>query len=305
MTFRYALLSAALVAASLGGGRGAAQTSGQTGGMVPADPQTVTAQEQVPVSIWDRKPWPVSHYSARVGGFWALNTTGIGIGTDKNPYSILDFENDLGMNRNTGSLLLNVNLRAGRHKRSRFDLSYYYINRSSTATLDKDIHFGDHDYPVDAEVDAFLNTNIVRFSYGYAFLSSPKVELGALVGLHVLGFRAGMSAVGNTQQFNYTDRARFTAPLPDFGLWGTWAFHRNWAVSTEAGYFSVKIDNLDGRILSGSLYLQRRLGPHWGIDVGYTLFDVKISLDRPHIQGDVEWRYNGPSITAVYRFGNK
>lgn len=248
------------------------------------------------------KPWPVSRYSVRAGGFWAINTTDIGIGTVKNPYSILDFENDLGMNRHTGSILLNANMRLGRHHR--FDLSYYYINRNSKATLNKEINFGDHTYPVDAEVDVFLNTNIFRFSYGFAFISNSCIEAGALIGAHIMRFGVGMDAVGNSAALSLSDRSHFTAPLPDCGIWTTWAFHRNWALSGEFSYFGITIGDIHGRLLNGSLTLQRRLGNHWGLELGYTLFNVKVTVDRPRLQGDLKWKYNGPTITAAYRFGH-
>lgn len=266
-------------------------------------PWALRAADGTKPSVWELKPWPVSHYSARAGGFWAVNNTDIGLGTDRNPYSILDLDNDLGMNRNTASVMLNLNARFGKHHR--VDLSYYFINRRSTTVLDKDIHFGDHDYTIDTQVDAWLNTNILRASYGFAFVSNPHVEAGALLGVHILGFGLGMSATGQSSDLDLDDRANFTAPLPDLGLWGTWAFHSRWALNAEMGFFAVRIKDIWGRLVSGNFSVQYRIGDHWGADLGYTFFRVKVNLDGERLQSNLKWSYNGPSLMVSYRFGNR
>lgn len=269
--------------------------------------QGINAQteENNNLGVWKNKPWPISRFSAKLGGFWAISDTKLGVGTNNNPYSLIDFENDLGLNRHTTSLLFNFNARFG--KRNRVDFSYYNIYRKASRTTDKDINFGDHTYPINSEIDTHLNTNIFRLSYGYAFISNPKWEVGGIFGFHIMSFGVGLDATGETQQLSLDNSQNFTVPLPDLGLWGTFAFHRNWAVSGEVGYFYVKVNNwdMDGRILTGNVSLQYRLSKHWNVDAGYTAFDVKANIDRKRLQAEFDWSYTGPTLAVAYRFGNR
>ncbi len=248
------------------------------------------------------RPWTAAPFSVRLGAFGAVNQTDIGAGTDNNPYSIINWENELGMNRNTYSGLLNINARIGKH--NRIDFSYYNIYRSKTIELEKEIHFGEHDYPLDSEVKMHWNTNIFRLSYGYSLISNEHVELGVLAGFHVMRFGFGLELIGNTLQLSFKDDLKFTAPLPDFGLWGTYALAKRWAISVEASYFSVKIKNIKGRVLNGGLSVQYKLSKHWGFDIGYTGFGVKINLDRKFLKSDFDWYYSGIFANVTYRFGH-
>ncbi len=266
--------------------------------------QTLESQP-VPVqhkSSLDNKPWTVSRLSVRLGAFWAINSTDIGIGIDGRKHTSFNFENVLDMNRNTYSGLFNFNARLGKH--NRIDFSYYNILRSSKATLEKEIQFGEHDYPVNSSVSAFLNTNVFRLSYGYSFYSNKKIEFGALLGFHVMLFNTGLRLNANTLSLSYKDNVQFTAPLPDIGIWGTYAFAKHWALSTELSYFYMKYKIFDGRILNAALSVQYKISKHWEIDLGYTDFDVRVGLDRKRLSGNFEWNYNGPFLTAVYKFGH-
>lgn len=247
------------------------------------------------------KPWPVSRFSVRLGGFWAINTTDIGAGLNGKKNASFDVENVFNMDRNTYSGMLNFNVRLGKH--NRIDFSYYNIYRSSTATLKKDIQFGDHEYPVNSSIGAHLNTNVFRLSYGYSFYSNPKVEVGALIGFHMMAFNTGVKLNGNTIERSYKDDVNFMAPLPDVGVWGTYAFAKRWAVSMELSYFYLKYKSLSGRILNAQLQAQYKISEHWQIDLGYTNFDVWVGLDRKHLKADFDWNYNGPFLTGIYKFG--
>ncbi len=250
--------------------------------------------------IWER-PWPNSQYSIKLGAFAAINNTYLGMGANHEPYSNIDFENTLGMDKNTYSWLANANVRLGR--RHRIDFSYYNIYRNSNMSLQDSLHFRDNTYFIGSDVSAYLNTNIFRLSYGYAFLSNENLELGALLGFHVLAFDIGMKMQGDNANIEISDDAKFTAPLPDLGFWGTYAFHNRWAISGELSYFAVKIDGIKGEILNAALALQYRITRFLEIDLGYTNFDVIINIDRTHLQGDFNWNYNGPYINLAYKFG--
>jgi hypothetical protein len=56
---------------------------------------------------------------------------------------------------------------ADRHK---VRLMYFENNRSNASVLSRDINFGDTTFPLDLEVDTWLDTRVIELAYEYAFL---------------------------------------------------------------------------------------------------------------------------------------
>ena len=248
-------------------------------------------------------PWFVSRFKLSAGLFVAVNNTDVRVENATGTKGTnIDFENDLGFNRGIGTFLADAQWRASR--RSRFDLSYYGIHRTAFYTLKKDIDFGDHTYAVDSRVNAFFNTDIYRFSYGYALLSKPRYEAGLLIGAHVIGAGVGIGISGANVN-SYSDAFSFTAPLPDVGVWGGYAINSRWAVNGEFSYLSLTVDNTKGRILSGYLNVTYRLPLLFEVSLGYTGFNFDVNTVRKNLSGDFKWSYNGPSLTGSYSFGKK
>lgn len=109
----------------------------------------------------------------------------------------INLERDVNISRNAGSFLAAFDWRIA--SRSLITFSYYNINRSATHTLNKDIIFEDTTYSVNASVNTYFNTAIYHFTYGYAFLSKPKFELGLLIGAHIMSTKPGSPLPGTLE----------------------------------------------------------------------------------------------------------
>ena len=248
-------------------------------------------------------PWHGRRFKATAGVFFPSNNTEVEvngsagrIGTD------IDFEKDLGFETNTVSFFGAFEWRASR--RSRFNLEYFYLKRSSEKTLQKEIEFKDHTYPVDAQVSAFMNNEMVRFAYGYAIVSKPKYELGLLIGAHVLLADVGLRLEGVTAQAEYHDTVGFTAPLPDVGIWGEFVLGKKVGLYANVNYFALQIDDIDGRIISYNLSVLYNVYKNFSLTAGYTGLNFRLDVTRPKIDGFFKWGYNGPTLAATYSFGN-
>lgn len=248
-------------------------------------------------------PWHGRRFKATAGVFFPSNNTEVEvngsagrIGTD------IDFEKDLGFETNTVSFFGAFEWRASR--RSRFNLEYFYLKRSSEKTLQKEIEFKDHTYPVDAQVSAFMNNEMVRFAYGYAIVSKPKYELGLLIGAHVLLADVGLRLEGVTAQAEYHDTVGFTAPLPDVGIWGEFVLGKKVGLYANVNYFALQIDDIDGRIISYNLSVLYNVYKNLSLTAGYTGLNFRLDVTRPKIDGFFKWGYNGPTLAATYSFGN-
>lgn len=263
-----------------------------------------TAMQSEKVNTPRDVPWFVEKFKLSAGAFFPVNNTDIkvsnvhtGNGTD------LDFEDDLGFNKSAATFLADFQWRSS--SRSRFDLSYYRINRSSDHTLQRDITFGDHTYNVNASVNAFFNTNIYRFSYGYAILSKPTYEAGLLIGAHIVKANIGMGLNGANLNLAYSDNLGFTAPLPDFGLWGGVSLSNRFALNGEADYLSLKIGDIKGRIIAFNFLATYKVIQNLQVSAGYTGLNFNVDVTKTNLEGNLKWGYNGPTITAAYTFGRK
>ncbi len=138
-------------------------------------------------------PWFVERFQFTAGYFHVFNATDVKVEIKGSSGTDINMERDLDISRNAGTFFADFDWRIA--SRSRVTFSYYNINRSATHTLNKDIVFEDNTYPVNASVNTYFNTAIYHFSYGYAFLSKPKYELGLLIGAHIMSTKTGISLV--------------------------------------------------------------------------------------------------------------
>jgi len=263
------------------------------------------AQEEAKKSdLKDQKvaPWFVERFRLTAGGFVPISNTNIQVGIKGGVAGTeIDFEKDLGFNESQLTFLSNLQWRISR--RSRLNLCYYNIPRSSSRTIDKEINFKGETYAVNTFIKSYFNTAIYQVSYGYAILSKPKYEVGLLLGTHLVGGEVGLSASGSMGAVSTDEKFGFTAPLPDLGIWGGYAFNKHLAVNLDANYLSLTVDEYYGSILAYNLLFVYRVLNKLDISVGFSGLNCKLGLDKDNVDANLKWSYNGPSLGLTYSFG--
>lgn len=264
---------------------------------------TKVKQETVTDSEAATLPWHARRFRVMAGTFFPVNNTNVRVaGNNGNVATDIDLEDDLGFKDNTTSFYANAMWRAS--KRSRFELEYFYLNRESTKTLEKEITFKDHTYQASATVNAYFNTTISRFAYGYAILCKPKYEVGLLVGTHLMFIDLGIQLDTSIVSAGVSDKFKVTAPLPDLGLWSEVVITKRLGLYVNANYLSAKVDNIEGKILSYNVSLLYNVYQNLSLTAGYSGLDIDVDIMKDRVNGSLNWGYNGPSIAATYTFGN-
>jgi hypothetical protein len=249
-------------------------------------------------------PWFVERFKLSVGAFLPVNNTSVQVGVKGSAAGTdINFEKDLGFSKAQLTFLANLQWRISR--RSRLNLNYYNIPRNATHTLQKDITFQDSTYPVNAQVKSFFNTAIYQVSYGYAILSKPTYEVGVLIGAHIVGGKTGISLVTPSAGFTRSSNFGFTAPLPDLGLWGGYAFSKRLAANLDIDYLSLTVGDITGSIFAYNLLVFYRLTDKLDLSLGYTGLNFKVTADKKNATGEFTWGYNGPSLGVSYSFGKR
>ena len=119
-------------------------------------------------------PWFVEKFKFSAGFFVPVSNTNIQVGIKGGVAGTeIDFEKDLGFNSSQLTFLANFQWRVSR--RSRINLNYYNIPRSSTHTIQKDITFNGIVYPVNASINSYFNVAIYQVSYGYAITGKTQI----------------------------------------------------------------------------------------------------------------------------------
>ncbi len=249
-------------------------------------------------------PWWVEKFKLTAGFFLPVNSTKIQVGAKGEAAGTdIDFQKDLGFGASVATFMTNFQWRISR--RSRINLAYFYMNRSSTHTLQKDITFDSTTYYVNSSVNTYFNTAIYQFSYGYAIIEKPTYEVGISIGAHTVGGKAGIALNGASAGVSQDNNFGFTAPLPDLGVWGGYAFSNRFAANLDFSYLSLTVGKISGSIVSYNMMLSYKIISQLDISLAYTGLDFDVSTTKKNVSGDFKWGYNGPSIGASFSFGNK
>jgi hypothetical protein len=249
-------------------------------------------------------PWWVEKFKLSAGFFLPINNTKIQVGANGAAGGTeIDFQKDLGFGATIATFMANFQWRISR--RSRINLGYFNMNRSSTHTLQKDITFDTTTYHVNSTVDTYFNTAIYQFSYGYAIIEKPNYEVGVSIGAHTVGAKAGIALNGANVGVSKSNNFGFTAPLPDLGVWGGYAFSNRFAVNLDFSYLSLTVDNIAGRIISYNIVFSYKLLRQLDLSLAYSGLNFNISTTKKDVTGDFRWGYNGPTLGASFSFGTK
>lgn len=247
-------------------------------------------------------PWWVDRFHLTAGFFLPVNNTVIQVGNATSGTTI-DMEKDLGFQSDRNTFMGTVDWRISR--RSKLSFTYFSLSRSASKVINKDITFDDTTYHANATIASNFNTNIYELSYGYAFVSQPTYEIGAMIGAHVLSGDMSMAIANGSGSASSKREYTMNAPLPDLGIWGGVAFSKKLAFNASVGWLNVNVDPVDVQILAYNFELRYQLAKPLHLLVGYSGLNFDVNVTTDDTKGYLKWKYNGPSFAICYAFGKK
>jgi hypothetical protein len=216
---------------------------------------------------------------------------------DGTPGTELKAEEDLGFDDRELATRLDVVLRPRARHRFRLGLVALPEGRSAGTVIDEDIRFGDDVYLAGETVQSKLRLKAWSASYGYSFIRSPRVELGASLGVTSLGLLAesGVPARG------LSEREERTAPAPQAGAEFAWRFGPRWYGEARYQYFEISDDDARGRLTQGDAAVYFQVNGNLAVGLGYTDFDVRVDLFDAGDSG--RYRQRSESVMLLVRAG--
>ena len=242
----------------------------------------------------------------RIYGAWFMHTgdaklrvDGSGVGTE------IDLHDDLLVERRDDTYQLGAEWRFA--ERHRLGVGYFRIERSGTATLEKDVTIKDITFPAGSSATTKFRNMVVPVTYSYSFYKGKDSEFAGTIGLHWTKLELGVRGQSSTSvaEIDKEASADVAGPLPLLGLRYDYAFTSRWRLLTHAEYFALKIGG--STTYRGSM-LNLRAGTEYDIfknvalGVSYTYFSMDVDADDSDWRGTINYKYYGPALYVVAQF---
>jgi hypothetical protein len=212
------------------------------------------------------------------------------------PGTVVSLEDDLGLADRKGTPYVLPGMRLG--ERGRLEFEYYKLKRTAPSTADRQINWGDAEFPVSAHLESTFDSTVYRLSGGYSFYKTTEAEAGVSLGLHMTDFTLEVSGEGNGPngfgQLN--ERRHQFVPLPTLGLYGTYKFAESWSARGRVDYMSLSYDRYDGSLVNWTAAVDWRHAKNWGVGLGYRYVDYRLKSAAADLHGLVNYRFRGPAL---------
>ena len=85
-------------------------------------------------------------------------------------------------------------------------------------------------------------------------------------------------------------------PLPTIGLYGSYMFADQFVLRGRVDYLSLTYDKYHGSLVNWFGGFDWRFVKNFGVGVGYRYVDYKLSSTNAHVYGEVNYKFQGPTI---------
>lgn len=209
----------------------------------------------------------------------------------------INFENDLGLKNDNNIFRIGAEYRPW--KRHQFGVNYYKLSRDASTTLDRTIEFDGVVYPININVDAFLDTKYLAGTYTFWISVRDKTAFGASIGLSGFTVDAGISSPNPALATSVST----DLPVPLIGAEFRGAIIDPLRVTGKFQILpEVTIGDYSGRVLDYSIELEYRFIKNLGVAVAYSGFDVDLSVEKRLFLGSINYNIQGVQVYGRVAF---
>ncbi len=229
------------------------------------------AQELTSVKEGDR-------FHLAVGGYLVTNSeTEISLSSPSLLGISINTANDLGMDKRTNVARIDGLYRfTPAHA---LEFTWYDIRRRGTKILSRDIEWNGETFPIGAQIDSQLDTEIFKLAYNYSFYHNKKVELGIGGGLHIMQIKTGLAG-----QTNNGDNGNFstslTAPLPVINARLRYQITPKFSYNISLDFFALDFEEYSGTFSDLDFRLLYQLSKHFGIGGGLNSNNLNLKENK-------------------------
>jgi hypothetical protein len=208
-------------------------------------------------------------------------------GSIPNSGTPVDLENDLGFDKSDTVFRLDGYYRF--NDKHRIDFSVFDLSRSASKQIQTEIDWNDTIYPIDTAVDASLDLAIYKLAYTWSFMRRDSGYLGLTAGLYTADIGTSLSA----ESIGRSSSSGFTAPLPVVGLRGQYDLSERWSLRGSAEIFAIEYGDFSGSLYDLYASVDYQVTDHVALGAGVNLVNINVGVNKPNLDGDLDWRYDG------------
>ena len=212
------------------------------------------------------------------------------------PGDEIDLEDVLGVSENETVFVLDVIYRFNPFHR--LEVGYHELIRKGTATLDRDVRFGETTFAQDSVLNTAFRSEILRFSYAFSLMNDEQKELGVMAGVHVTN--------GDTEIYSQTtgdvETSDMSTPLPVVGLHGALSTGPNSALGARAQIFAMEFDRVSGHMIYLMLEWQRTFRDRFSAGVAYNFYRTDLESSDRDVSGRFQTTHHGPALFISANF---
>lgn len=269
-----------------------------------APPAQVGAPAPAPASSWR----PLSDRFQFDAGYFGISAnTVLRYDGPQGGSGEVDFEDDLGVEKDATTLWVDAAMRLGR--RHQIKVSYTQLDRDRVGfTLDRSFVWGGQTYAAGLEATASTGTDILGAYYRFALYRSDRFEIGPAIGLGYLWLNAGIRATGTvsgpngTETRNLDERATFGSATGAIGGYANAWLTNRFVLRADYLYIKVSPDDSEASVTDWRAGADFYFTSHVGAGVQYKHYSY--SYDRGAFDSRLggELTYDGVQVFASLLF---
>ena len=215
---------------------------------------------------------------------------------------------DVGLDKDISSAWMHFNWRF--KPRHQFQAEWFLLNRDGERVTDRPLEIGDAVIGVGSSLEAEMDVNVGRLTYGYSFLRDEQLDLAFLVGFHIATVKATVTAAGNVTVNGVPvigsrteSGGTQTLPLPHIGGTATYAFTPRFTGEFSLLVFALDLGDYAGSLLETDAFLAYQLTKHFGIGGGLKYFNLNLKANTSR-GGSAAYNYKffGPAVFGYASF---
>ena len=193
----------------------------------------------------------------------------------------VDGQDVLGLSREKVQPRASVRWRPGH--RHELELGYQFARRTAEKTLDRDITFGDSVYTVGVDTKSNFHTDQAFLVYRFAIRAHERTQLGVGVGVGVFPFKLQVDRLANAGGGGvaFSREKTFTGPTASLGVYGRFLLGDRWYLESDVRGIAIQIDRINAKVVEGNLAGRYLLSDKLGIELGYGISSVTLTVDPP------------------------
>jgi hypothetical protein len=249
-------------------------------------------------------PWDT--FLVRGGALVAVFVSDLRIDSANGQGTSIDLENDLGFTKNATTFFIDGVWRISRRNQLQGD--FVRTSRDvSNSIITRPITIRGTTYTANAAVEGFLDTPYLSANYGFAFVATPTLEVGGMIGVTVIRFHSGFGLSagvhgGTSVSRDLHDNVQFTVPVPLPGAFVNAKLSDRVTARGSIRYLKISINQFGGgeteAVAGGDIKLTRWFG------VGGSYYYNRLSADHSGsaFLGSITDSFSGPQAYAIFAF---